>query len=264
MPRLKDQAICIRHLDWSETSQVVVLLTQTHGKVRGLAKGSKRMSPSSVQRFSGGIELLTLGQIVMTIRPSSDLATLTEWDLQHDFYPLRHDLAAQRLALYGADLCHAMLADHDPHPRSFDAMHQLLLTLVDPARDEAHHRLSLLRFQWELLDDTGYRPELWQDVHSGGALPDAPAYTFDPKAGGMTTHQGVGDWRVRKATVRVLQSVASGHDKNAIEPAAAPPPVSNPAAPNPDAVRRANRLLCVYLRTILDRELPTMRFVLSD
>ena len=36
MPRFKDQAICIRHFEWSETSQVVALLTQEHGKVRGL------------------------------------------------------------------------------------------------------------------------------------------------------------------------------------------------------------------------------------
>ncbi|MEO1235807.1 MAG: recombination protein O N-terminal domain-containing protein, partial [Planctomycetota bacterium] len=74
MPRFKDQAICIRDVDWSETSQVVVLLTETRGKVRGWAKGSRRQSPSSIQRFSGGIELLTAGQVVATTRPSTELA----------------------------------------------------------------------------------------------------------------------------------------------------------------------------------------------
>ena len=56
MSRFKDQAVCIRMIDWSETSQIVALLTREHGVLRGLAKGSKRMSPSAISRFSGGIE----------------------------------------------------------------------------------------------------------------------------------------------------------------------------------------------------------------
>ena len=49
VPRLTDNAICIRDLDWSESSQVVVLLTEAHGKVRGLAKGSRRNSPLTLR-----------------------------------------------------------------------------------------------------------------------------------------------------------------------------------------------------------------------
>src|SRR5690606_38853363 len=99
MPRFKDQAICIRHFDWSETSQIVALLTEQHGKIRAVAKGAKRTSPSSVQRYSGGIELLTLGQAVGLIKSSTDLANLTEWDLQEPFSHLRRNLEAQRLSL---------------------------------------------------------------------------------------------------------------------------------------------------------------------
>lgn len=278
MPRTRDQAICIRHLDWSETSQVVVLLTREHGKVRGLAKGSKRLTPSSVQRFSGGIELLTRGEVVMVLKHAApggaggaELATLTEWDLQDDFHRLRADLTAQQLAMYAADLCNALLADHDPHPGSFEALRRLLEGLCNPGL--ATPQAALLRFQWAILDDTGYRPELWRDAVTGEELPLDPgtpgtpgvpgapgtpgeangALVFDPQAGGLTRQArfGAGDWRVRAATVAALRAVASGND----------------AEPHPgagDAVTRANRLLCVYARTILDRELPTMRFVMAS
>ena len=77
MPRFKDQAICIRHIDWSETSQIVALLTEQLGIIRAVAKGSRRTSPGSVQRYSGGVELLTLGQAVGMIKSSVDLASLT-------------------------------------------------------------------------------------------------------------------------------------------------------------------------------------------
>ena len=246
MPRFKDQAICIRHLDWSETSQVVVLLCADQGKVRGLAKGAKRTSPSHMQRFSGGIELLTRGEVVATTKQTAELATITEWDLQDDYYHLRRDLNAHRLGMYAADLVNALIGDLDPHPRTFAALRDFLEALHDPAR----HQAGLLQLQWTVLDEGGYRPELWRDVHSGEALGERGTCTFDPRAGGLTTRQslGDGDWRVRQRTVAVLRRVAQDE------------PIDEA---DTDTLSRANRLLCVYLRSILERELPTMRYVLG-
>lgn len=265
MPRFKDQAICIRDLDWSETSQVVVLLTETRGKVRGIAKGSRRMSPSGIARFSGGVDLLTAGEVVATTRPSSELAAITEWDLQQNYFPLRRDLRAQRVGMYAADLCNALLADEDPHPVVFGLLQGLLENLCGISggnsggmRAEAHTPkgelgpvgvdAALLGFQWGLLEDLGYKPELEQDVRRSGELERVKTYTFDPTAGGLTSDKGIADWRVRSETVAALRMVAGGE-----------------ALAGVDAVtlERANRLLCVYVRTILDKELPTMGVVLG-
>ncbi|MFA9477475.1 DNA repair protein RecO [Phycisphaerales bacterium AB-hyl4] len=243
MSRFKDQAICIRHGEWSETSQLVVLMTEQLGKVRGLAKGSKRTSPSAVQRYSGGIELLTRGEIVGVLRSNTELVTLIEWDLQDDFRHLHTDFAAQQQAFYAADVVNALMADQDAHPRTFHALRSYLEALRQPSGWSA----ALLRFQWTLLDDAGYRPELFDDVHSGDALPNVDAYTFDPVGGGLTQRDGRKDWRVRRQTVELLRHVSQGDEPAATE----------------DALSRANRLLCVYLRTILDQELPTMRVVLG-
>lgn len=246
MPRLTDQAVCIRHIDWSESSQIVALLTKDHGKVRGVAKGSKRMSPGSIARFSGGVELLTGGQVVAVTRPSTDLSTITEWDLQQPNRHLHEYLDAQRLALYAADAVHAMLADHDPHPDVFAALEAFLQLLAEPTG----HALTLLRFHWSLLQDCGYRPELDNDVVGGGALPDRDVYRFDAQRGGFT---GAGaqvqnsTWGVRRETLELLRNTAEGRGDGSAE-----------------AVDRANRLLCVYMRAILDRQLPTMHHVLGD
>lgn len=249
--RFKDHAICIRHLDWSETSQIVVLLTREHGKVRGLAKGSKRTSKSSVQRYSGGIDLLTRGEIVGIIKPTSDLATLIEWDLQEPYRHLHLDLASQWIAMYAADVVNALMADHDAHPVMFEEMAALLEALKDRAKPQA----ALARFQWRMLEDLGYKPEVGVDAVSGGELPVSAAYTFDARAGGVTAQltaltspgSGVGPWRVRRETVEVLRSLSGACE----------------TASGERALGRANRLLCVYIRAILDRPLTTMDFILE-
>ncbi|MCC6680187.1 MAG: DNA repair protein RecO [Phycisphaeraceae bacterium] len=240
MPRLKNAAICIRHLDWSQSSQIVVLLTEQHGKQRGLAKGSKRMAPSSIARFSGGIELLTIGQVVASTRPTHDLATITEWDLLDDCLHLRQNLRKQRIALYAADAVNALLADHDPHPGVFAAMRLLMEQLRGDQSEPA-----LGRFQWTLLSDCGYRPQLERDVHGGGPLTESEAYSFDPRAGGLTSRRPIGSWRVRSSTVQLLRG-------------------ENWDAADVVAVQRANRLLASYVRALIDRELPTMRYVLGN
>ena len=245
MPRFKDQAICIRHIDWSETSQIVALLTEQLGIIRAVAKGSRRTSPGSVQRYSGGVELLTLGQAVGMIKRSVDLASLTEWDLQNPFWHLRRDLEAQRLGLYGADLVGAMLAQGDPHPNVFEATAIFLEELEDPAS----RTQGLLRFQWRVLEDCGYRPELDRDVRSDGQLPKRKTYVFDAVAGGLTVGQSDNRiaWKVRAGTIDLLRQLAVGTE----------------AACDAPALDRANRLLCVYARAILDRELPTMKALLG-
>ena len=247
MPRLTDNAICIRDLDWSESSQVVVLLTEAHGKVRGLAKGARRSSPSAIAKFSGGINLLSQGQAIITTKNATQLAAVTEWDLRSDHYHLRTDLSAQWTAMYAADLCGALLADEDPHPGAYRALLTLLDALVKPQAAPA----ALLLFQWALLVDVGYRPELERDVETGEPLPNAKAYSFDPKLGGLTCRNGMHDehWRVRANTVELLRAVALDQATDPFELG---------------AFERANRMLCTYFRALIDKQLPTMDFILND
>ena len=54
---VKDSGICIKAVDYSETSQIVTLFTYHNGKVQAIAKGSKRKKSS----FEGQIEIFTKG-----------------------------------------------------------------------------------------------------------------------------------------------------------------------------------------------------------
>jgi len=226
-----------------------VLLTKNLGKVRGLAKGSKRMSPSAIAKFSGGIELLNSGQICGVIKSGSTpgnassgggsgLATLTEWDLQDDHHHLRVSLTAQRVAMFAAEASDALLADEDPHTGVFEALKALLASL-----SSGDCWARLLMFQWALLSDTGFQPQLNEDVRTQTPLTGARAYSFDPINGGLTTQENLADWRVRAETVDLLRRVAEAED---IDDAPA------------NSVKRAGKLLVTYTQHLTGKKLNTV------
>ena len=160
----KDLAICIRAVDYSETSQVVTFFTRQTGKIGAIAKGSKR--PKSA--FGGPLEMLSYGRIVFS-DPSdkSDssrekLATLTEFEPVYDgpdFAGLRNDLFALNGCLFAAELLNHLTDDYDPHPGLFDRFLQFLHD-AGQSQDRRGMRALLLLFQLGLLTEVGLQPVL--------------------------------------------------------------------------------------------------------
>ena len=256
MPALIDEAICIRQWEWSETSQTCVLFTRGLGLVRALAKGSRRpLSP-----YSGGVEILTRARIGVIPRPNSDLALLTEWDLAEMFPVLRTSLAVHRCGLYISDLIGHAIHDHDPHVPLYDTTVECLRLLRGPEDVPS----TLLKFQWSLLVETGYRPVLDADVRTGESISPARSYVFSPALGGIAADSAAPDadagnshasgegraWRVRAATIDLLRGLAANG-------------LSGVAAAGADAlaIDRANRLLASYARYVLGNEPPTMGLI---
>jgi DNA repair protein RecO (recombination protein O) len=283
MPTFKDQAICIRHWDWSETSQTVSLFTKEHGVIRGLAKGSKRENAP----FSGGIELLTRGEVVFILkagaREQGTLSTLTAWDLQEPFTPLRRSLPHLHGAMFIVDLVHHALHDMDPHAELFNVLNKSLELIAGgspPMR-------VVLGFLWALMDETGYRPEIFRDPRTGQPVQQSSVYTFSPKLGGLLSSTSSGGvtgttgasqpaaitttrtesgaaledhevWKVRSDTVGVLRTLAGGDESLDLDRF-----VVDTRVPD-EAVQRAVALLASYFRFIHRTWPPSIRWVLPE
>ncbi len=227
-----DQAICIRHWDFSETSQTVSLFCRDHGCIRGLAKGARREHG----QFGGGIDLLSRGEVGMVLKRDGELTTLTEWDVQETFPTLHDNLTSNRTGWYASDLLGRMLQPADPHPQLFDDT----LSLLRALGGTHNSGWSMLRFQWSILKETGWQPDL---SHTND---ESTTLAFDPTEGRMTADNGQdGAWRVGRPTLLALQSVSSDVE----------PPKSE------DATRRANKLLAAHIRNVLGEEPPTMTWI---
>jgi DNA repair protein RecO (recombination protein O) len=155
----KDLAICIRAIDYSETSQIVTFFTKTIGKIDAIAKGSKR--PKSP--FDGPIEVLSHGSIVFVESASEKLSTLTEFQQQPALINLRNNLFVMYACLFAAELLNNLTHDHDPHPELFDSFLDFLHNTNEqnPADNERRDILALLiLFQLTLLKEIGLQPIL--------------------------------------------------------------------------------------------------------
>ena len=235
---IRDEAICIRHWDWSETSQTVSLFSCDHGILRGIAKGSKREKAP----FSGGLELLTRGEVVAIVRSNGSLATIAAWDLRDAYTGVRRSLRAFYVGSYLVDLLHHAVTDADPHPGLYHRMVDVFGVLADRTEE------SLLHGQWAVLAETGYTPAMPRErVASGDPV------CFLPREGvflaGDAARARPDGWRVRPETLAWLESFTGAPGTIEGEPA---------------SLARVNRLLGSYLRHVLGDELPTMRPVFGE
>jgi len=155
----KDTAICIRAIDYSETSQIVTFFTRATGKISAIAKGSRR--PKSA--FGGPIEILAFGRVVFSDPAKERLATLTEFEQQPGLTHPPVDFFALNCCLYAAELVNNLTHDNDPHQVLFDSFMRFLQDTNQERQTRIEGRdatLLLVLFQLTLLREIGLMPVL--------------------------------------------------------------------------------------------------------
>ena len=180
MPLSNDRCICLRKVEYSETSQILTLFGRAHGLMRVIAKGAHRTTKAGASKFGGGIDLLDLGDAVFTLDLEKQLGTLTEWRLVEGHLELRRNLRAMYLGQYAAELVSFLIEEHDAHPELFDRLEQTLSELATPRLEEA-----FLAFELDLLRETGYLAEMSACVECSSALSDREPAWFSPSRGGI-------------------------------------------------------------------------------
>jgi DNA repair protein RecO (recombination protein O) len=203
----KDVAICIKSVDYSETSQIVTLFARTAGKLSAIAKGSKR--PRSL--FGGPIEIFSCGNIVFSDTGSEKLATLTEFEPipgEQGGAWLQNDLFALNCCFFAVELLGKLTEDYDPHPELFDSFLQFLQNIQ--AGENEHRILTLLiLFQLGLLKEVGLQPVLsyCANCKTGGRrLATSGEIYFSSAANGIICRDCQGTFPDR---IRLSQSAVS-------------------------------------------------------
>jgi DNA repair protein RecO (recombination protein O) len=180
MALVRDRCICVRKVEYSETSQILMLFGRDHGLFRVIAKGAHRRTKAGASKFDGGVDLLDVGEAVFTFDPARELNTLTEWSIREGNLPLRSYLRGMYLGLYCAEMVSHLLPEQEPHD---DLFRRFECTLVDLGGEKSEE--SFLSFQLDLLLQTGHLGDLVTCVECFKAVADPVVAYFSPSRGGL-------------------------------------------------------------------------------
>ncbi len=176
--RIEERAYLLHATPYRETSLVVDLFTRGLGRVAAIAKGAKRRG-SALRAV-----LMQFQPIEVGLVGRHELRTLAaaEWI---GGVPLPQG-DALLCAFYMNELLVRLLAREDAHPALYDGYAQALTSL---SIGEEPLDAVLRRFEWLLLRETGYAPDLERDadhrpIVAGGA------YRWQPGAGFSASEPG--------------------------------------------------------------------------
>lgn len=151
MSLLKTPAVSLKSRKWGEADRIVTFYTLRFGKLRGVARGARRIK----SRFGSALEPFVHCDLNLFEKHGDSLYRITQADLREPFAGLREDLAVISGAARMVNLVAAVTVEGDPSPRIF-------ATLLDGLRvlqDGGEPALTALLFQIRLLGLTGFQPQ---------------------------------------------------------------------------------------------------------
>src|SRR5207245_10879258 len=113
MPLLKTPAIVLKSRKWGDADRIVTFFTLKHGKVRGVARGARRMK----RRFGGTMEPLVYCDLVLYEKPGDSLYRVSQTDVREAVHSLRSSLETIADAAPLANLAGAVTGYRGAVPR---------------------------------------------------------------------------------------------------------------------------------------------------
>lgn len=148
----KTVAVVIKCKDYSESSQLIWLYTRDFGKIKVIAKGSRRGS----KKFQTKLDLFDHIDIIVYKHQRRELHKLTECTVIESFSQIRTDLGKLATAIYMAELLDSSTGLEIPDGRIYDLVLDFLNQLGE-GRDPVFLQCF---FEIKLLQFLGYQPRI--------------------------------------------------------------------------------------------------------
>ena len=170
MALYRERGIVLRTIKLGEADRIVTLVTESHGKLRAVAKGVRRTK----SRF--GARLEPLSHVALLCYEGRNLDTITQAEALEHFRPVREDLDRLSGAMCLLEAVDAVVQEGEDDPRLYQMLLGALRTLASgPAP------LLAPAFTWKLLAQQGFSPVLDACARCGA---DGDLVAFDVGEGG--------------------------------------------------------------------------------
>lgn len=194
---VKEYALCLRAVEYGDTSQVVCLLTSGNGKVSAIAKGSRR--PKSA--FDGALEIFSYGIALLYLPQETDrLAVLTEFHQQPRFRLLRNRLETLQAGLLAAEITEHYCIPLASCQTLFEQCCQRL-EQIQTAADTSQIAAACCAYLLDILQFGGILPQFGTCVNCGQPLDkDSPEHYFSSTANGRLCFGCESSWTDKMIT----------------------------------------------------------------
>jgi len=118
----RSAAVVVGSFALGESDRVVTFFTRDFGKVRGVAKAARRMK----SRFTGGLELFTMGELLFFDGGRSELVQVDHFDVVRPFARVRAELITLGHAAWVAECVGRLTAERDPNPAIYGLLARAL------------------------------------------------------------------------------------------------------------------------------------------
>ena len=172
--------LTLRKSPVGEADLVASLYSREHGKLDVLARGARRLT----SKLMGHFEPLTL--VRLSIARGRTLDIVAEAEVVNAFPDVKSDYASVARGLHVAELIDGFSASSASNPQVLELALQTLEAIGKrlPAATDGHpHDLPLRYFDLQLLQLSGFLPELYQCVECGDDL-EPERHRFAAGAGG--------------------------------------------------------------------------------
>lgn len=171
---IQSEAVVLRHSDWGEADRLLGLFTRRLGKVRALAKGARKIR----SRKAGHLEPFT--RVNLLLARGRDFWIVTQAETVDAHLNLRENLVRIGYAAYIVELLDRFTLDEDENQN----LYQLLKDTLARLDRGADPTIPVRFYELRLLDQLGYRPELFRCIHCSTEIKPENQY-FSMAMGGV-------------------------------------------------------------------------------
>jgi DNA repair protein RecO (recombination protein O) len=164
------EVVILRRRDLGEADRLLTVFSREHGKLRQIAKGVRR--PQS--RKAGHLELFN--RVRLLVARGRDLDIITQAEAIESYPHIHADLMLVGYAGYTIELLDHFTVDAEQNTNLYQLIGETLARL-----DQGEVPSSVLRhYELRLLDEVGFRPELFRCVSCGKEIrPEAQYFTYE-------------------------------------------------------------------------------------
>lgn len=145
------EGLILKSYSLAEADKIIVLLTQHHGLIRGVAKGAKRLK----SKFGGSLEPFSIVQIEYFQKEERELVSIRQIDLVKSYFESAGKPEFLQNFAYLAELLTEFAPPHDPNER----LYRMAKACLEAASEFPDDLESLaLYFELWILRLGGYLP----------------------------------------------------------------------------------------------------------